>query len=93
MTMAHIYQPVMIKVLIQSNGKVTAREIAKEFLAKDESQIDYYTEKTKIMPGKVLKDNGIIDYKNKLFELDLSTFTEDNKKEIIKLCDEAISKY
>ena len=47
MTMAHIYQPVMIKALIQSNGKSTARKIAKEFLAKDESQIDYYTEKTK----------------------------------------------
>ena len=93
MTMAHIYQPVMIKALIQSNGKVTPRKIAKEFLTKDESQIDYYIEKTKNMPGKVLKNNGIIDYKHKMFELDLSTFTEDDKKKVIKLCDDAIFKY
>ena len=57
MRMMHIYQPVMIKALVQSNGKATARKIAKEFLAKDESQIDYYTEITKNMPGKVLRKN------------------------------------
>lgn len=93
MQMMHIYQPVMIKTLIQSNGKATPRKIAKEFLAKDESQIDYYTEITKIMPGKVLKKNGIVDYKDGSFELDISKFTDDEKKKIIKQCDDAISRY
>ena len=93
MQMMHIYQPVMIKALIQSNGKATPRKIAKEFLAKDQSQIDYYTEITKIMPGKVLRKNGIVDYKDGSFELDLSNFDEDEKKKIINLCDQEISKY
>ena len=93
MTMAHIYQPVMIKALIQSNGNSTARKIAKEFLAKDESQIDYYTEKTKNMPGKVLRQNGIIEYKNGSFELDLSNLDDGEKKKIIKICDGKIAEY
>ena len=93
MRMMHIYQPVMIKSLIQSNGKATPRKIAKEFLAKDQSQIEYYTEITKNMPGKVLRKNGIVNYKDGSFELDLSKFTEDDKKKIIKQCDEEISKY
>ncbi len=38
--MQHIYQPVMIKTLIQSNDKTT-QKIAKLFLAKDQSQIDF----------------------------------------------------
>jgi len=89
----HIYQPVMIKALIQSNGKATARKIAKEFLAKDESQIDYYTEITKNMPGNVLRKNKIVDYNSNNFELDLSEISKEQREELIKICDVKIAEY
>lgn len=93
MKMQHIYQPVMIKTLIQSNGKASPEKIAKSFLAKDQSQIDYYTMITKIMPGKVLRKHKIVDYKDDNFVMDISNFTDPQKENIIKLCDEEIKKY
>jgi len=95
MKMMHIYQPVMIKTLIQSNGKATARKIAKEFVAKDQSQIDYYTEITNNIPGKVLRKNKVVQYnkESKNFELDLSEISPENKNELVKLCDEKIAEY
>ncbi len=83
----------MIKALIQSNGKATSRKIAKEFLAKDESQINYYTEITKNMPGKVLRKNKIVDYNSNNFELDLSEISKEQREELIKICDVKIAEY
>ena len=54
MRMSHIYQPVMIKELLTHGGKASIRNIAAAFLARDESQLEYYEQITKDMPGKVL---------------------------------------
>ncbi len=54
MRMQHIYQPLMIKTLLENEGLASVRTIAETFLAKDESQIEYYEQITKSMPGKVL---------------------------------------
>ena len=53
MRMSHIYQPVMIKALLQSGGEATTEEIAKALLAYDQSQVEYYTLRTETMVGKV----------------------------------------
>jgi hypothetical protein len=42
MRMAHIYQPVMIRKLLTNGGKASIRDIAAAFLARDESQLEYY---------------------------------------------------
>ena len=55
MHMQHIYQPVMIKTLLESNDKASTRKITQSFLQLDESQIDYYRVITKQMPGQGLK--------------------------------------
>ncbi len=54
MRMSHIYQPVMIRELLEGGGKTSVRKIAGSFLARDESQLEYYEQITKNMPGKVL---------------------------------------
>jgi diadenosine tetraphosphate (Ap4A) HIT family hydrolase len=60
MRMAHIYQPVMIRRLLESKGVSSTREIAKSLLAEDRAQIEYYELITKRMVGKVLtKKRGI----------------------------------
>ncbi len=93
MKMQHIYQPVMIKTLIQSDGKATSKKIAKSFLLKDQSQIDYYSEITKNMPGKVLRKHKIVEYLDGNFKLDLSQLSQEQKNSLIKICDEKITDY
>lgn len=60
MRMAHIYQPLMIRTLLTHGGRASIRQIASMFLSKDASQLEYYDEITKNMPGKVLARHGIV---------------------------------
>ena len=61
MRMSHVYQPVMLRTLLAHSGEATIRQIAAEFLARDESQLEYYEEITKRMPGKVLARHGLVE--------------------------------
>ena len=51
MRMSHVYQPVMIRALLESNGRTTVEAIAKALLAEDRSQIEYYEAAVKNMVG------------------------------------------
>ena len=42
MRMNHIYQPVMLKVLLENNGSASVEQIATSLLTYDQSQIEYY---------------------------------------------------
>ena len=59
MKMSHIYQPLLIKSLIESGGVSTLRHLATTFLSNDESQILFYEKRLKEMPSKVLTKHGI----------------------------------
>jgi len=93
MQMQHIYQPVMIKALLESEGKASVEKISKAFLAKDQSQIDYYKEITKNMPGKVLRNHKIVDYKDGFFNLNIPKLDSKQKAELISICNEKIKEY
>jgi len=94
MSMAHIYQPLMLIELIKGNGKASARNISKSFLSYDETQIDYYKKITTLMPFKYLSKhlNEIKKSKNiYLFEdFDLD---EKQKDELVKLCNDKLQNY
>lgn len=68
--MQHIYQPVMIQVLLENGGRATLRQIAAAFLSHDESQLEYYEKITKNMPGRVLSHHGIVRRTPEGYELD-----------------------
>ena len=93
--MSHIYQPVMIKELLQSGGKASIRNIAAAFLSRDESQLEYYEQITKDMPGKVLGRHGIVERNGEEYRLiiDPSSLSPEEGDELVRLCDEAISAY
>jgi diadenosine tetraphosphate (Ap4A) HIT family hydrolase/5-methylcytosine-specific restriction endonuclease McrA len=93
MSMQHIYQPVMIKTLLQLNGRASADDIAKVFLAKDQSQIDYYKIITKNMPGKVLRGHKIVEYNSGGFFLNIKSLTKEQKDNLIELCNQKIEEY
>ena len=54
MRMSHVYQPVMIRNLLKNKGTADSAKIAKDLLAYDVSQVEYYQLITKNMVGKVL---------------------------------------
>jgi len=93
MRMSHIYQPVMISELLKSGGKASIRDIAAAFLSRDESQLEYYEQITKDMPGKVLGKHGIVERNGDEYRLaiDPSSLSSDERDELVRLCDQAIS--
>jgi diadenosine tetraphosphate (Ap4A) HIT family hydrolase/5-methylcytosine-specific restriction endonuclease McrA len=93
--MSHIYQPVMIKELVTRGGKASIRDIAAAFLARDASQLEYYEQITKDMPGKVLSKHHIVRREGDEYHLalDSSSLSSDEQSELIRLCDEQISAY
>jgi hypothetical protein len=59
--MSHVYQPMLLRTLIQGNGRASLRDIAAAFLALDEAQLEYYKEITKRMPGPALRGHGLVE--------------------------------
>lgn len=61
MRMSHVYQPVMLRVLLENGGTASKEDVAKALLSYDRSQVEYYEIRTKNMVGKVLTQNGVIE--------------------------------
>lgn len=93
MKMSHIYQPLLIKTLIESGGVSTIRQLSTAFLSNDESQIIFYEKRLKEMPIKVLSKHGIISRDGELVSLNVKKLTLEQKAEIKKLCEQKIQEY
>ena len=95
MRMSHIYQPAFIKELLLHNGKVGLEEIAKAFLGYDKSQQEYYEHITKTMPSKILKKHGLITQDKKVYSFvdGLNDLTDEERNQLIELCDKKINSY
>lgn len=92
MRTSHIYQPVMLIELLKNNGKRTVTEIAKAFVNRDPTQVEYYSNVVKNMVGQVLTKNRGITYKEgETYHLsgirDLSEF---EREELIQLCQQRL---
>ncbi|MGI0025906.1 MAG: HNH endonuclease, partial [Nitrososphaera sp.] len=95
MLMQHIYQPVMIKTLLQSEEhQASVENIARQFLLNDEPQLQYYKYITKVMPGRVLRSHNIVRLENDSFVLNVTgQITRVEIKDLIRLCDRKIEEY
>ena len=90
MSMTHVYQPIMIRTLLESEDcKATREAIARQFLGMDESQLNYYKAITARWPHKTLKKHGIVGYEGKgqVYTLLLDGATVEQKKRLTELCD------
>ena len=90
---SHIYQPVMIKTLIDCGGSATVRQIAQAFLLQDESQIQYYEERVKEMPIRVLKKHGIVEREGDLVRLNVNPLTLTQKAEVRRICEDRLQSF
>lgn len=93
MRLSHIYQPLLIKALVEAGGSATIRQLATTFLSSDESQILYYEKRLKEMPIRVLVKHGIIAKDKDLVSLNIGKLTLEQRAEIKKLCEEKMQEY
>src|SRR6266566_4376483 len=95
MRMSHIYQPLMLKLLIEQGGRVPTRDIAAAFLSHDESQLDYYETITNRMPGVVLRKHGLVSRDGDGYALapQLHELSGAERTDLVRLCDDAITAY
>jgi diadenosine tetraphosphate (Ap4A) HIT family hydrolase len=93
MKMSHIYQPVVIKSLFQNNGELSDYELSKRLLEYDVSQIEYYQNIVNKMVGKVLRNHNIISKNDLYLMIDFELYSNSEKENIIKICDEKINQF
>lgn len=95
MRMSHIYQPVMLMTLLRNHGKATVERIAKEFLVRDRSQIEYYSQITNAMPGRVLgKNHGIVTKEGDKYRLNgFEELTPEQSEELVNACQVRLDEY
>ena len=95
MKMSHIYQPVMLKVLLENNGEASIEQIASALLSYDQSQVEYYGIRTKQMVGKVLTNNGVVEpvksgRRTTGFKLNSEAISAAQRASLVALCDDSI---
>ena len=94
MRMSHIYQPVMIKRLLEAGGISHQDDIAKTILQYDEAQLEYYINITNNMVGKVLRSHDIVEKDKKRYSLPgYDALTKSQISELVALCDQKIGEY
>ena len=64
MRMSHVYQPVMLREILQRGGAASVTDVARALLAEDRSQIEYYEQVAKNMVVRVLTNNRGITEKD-----------------------------
>jgi len=94
MRMSHIYQPVMLMTLLKEGGVASIENLSKKLLIEDKSQQEYYGNITRNMVGRVLNNHGIVQKDGEIFKLrDYETYTEDQRIELIQICQEKLNEY
>jgi len=93
MRMSHIYQPLLIKSLIECDGMATLRQLAHSFLSQDESQLLYYENRIRQMPVPVLAKHGVVNRSGQLIKLNVDKLTFKQKAQLKALCDQKIQEF
>lgn len=98
MRMSHVYQPVMLQVLLEKGGSASTEDVAKALLSYDRSQVEYYEIRTKNMVGKVLTQNGVIEpvkdgRRIVGYRLAASDLSEQESSALVDLCQQRLSAY
>ena len=93
MKMSHIYQPLMLRILVEAGGTATIRQLAHGFLAQDESQLRYYESRIKQMPLPVLRKRGVISKEGELVALNCRKLTFEQKAQVVMSCEKRLQQF
>jgi predicted house-cleaning noncanonical NTP pyrophosphatase (MazG superfamily) len=92
MSMTEIYQPVIIKELLQHGGTRTKDQLAVALADYDLSVKDYYRKIVMRWPKITLTKHNVVDYQRKGEKWNLIASFNDSE-ELIKICDSKISEW
>jgi len=94
MRMSHIYQPIMIRHLLENSGRNPVEQIARALLVEDRSQLEYYSQITNNMVGRVLRRRQVVDRKDGEYELlGFGNFSADEVAKLIDACNVRLAEY
>ncbi len=93
MEMAHNYQLLMLRILVETGGTATIRQLAHGFLAQDESQLRYYESKIEQMPLPVLRRCGVIKKDGELVTLNCKKLTFEQKAQVVISCEKRLQRF
>jgi ATP adenylyltransferase len=95
MRQSHVYQPVMVKELLEKGGSSKTADIAQAILSRDPTQLEYYLQVVKNLVGRVLTRNrGITTKEGDTYSLiGAADLSERQRKELVHICDESIDGY
>ena len=93
MSMSHIYQPLLIRSLIDAGGSATVRQLAHNFLSQDESQLLYYENRIKQMPLRVLSKHEVVSKDGDLVSLNTGKLTLEQKAQVKMICEKKLQEY
>jgi ATP adenylyltransferase len=93
MRLSHVYQPLMIRSLVDAGGSATLRQLANAFLSQDESQLIYYEKRIKEMPLRVLKKHGVVERDGDLVSLAVKKLTLEQKAQMRMICERKMQEY
>jgi ATP adenylyltransferase len=93
MKMSHIYQPLLIKTLVESGGVATVTQIARVFSAADENQVRFYETRIKQMPLSVLRRHKIVTVNKGVVTLDITTLSFTQRTKLVAACNQRIADF
>ncbi len=93
MRMSHVYQPGVLRALLDAAGVATVRQIAQSLLASDEAQLRWYEQRAKNMPLKVLRKHGIVTMEGDLVRLNVETLSFEERARLRALCEQRIGQF
>jgi ATP adenylyltransferase len=94
MRMSHIYQPVMLKQLLQRRGSALDVDIAAQLLSYDQGQLEYYQNITNRMVGKVLRNRGIVIKEGARYQIaDFHLLSKGQINELVAICEKKLDEY
>lgn len=93
MKLSHIYQPLLIKSLIESGGSATIRQLANAFLSQDEGQLQYYEDRINQMPLRVLRSHDVVLKDGDLISLNAKNLTFEQKAQNKMICEKKMQEF
>ena len=93
MNMSHIYQPLLIRALVDSGGTATIRQLAQSFLLQDESQLLFYEKRIREMPLKILRKHGVVEHHGDLVSLTAGKLELQQRAAVRMVCETRLQEF
>jgi diadenosine tetraphosphate (Ap4A) HIT family hydrolase len=93
MSMSHVYQPVLLRALVDAGGTATIRQFAQAFLLQDESELQSYERTIKKMPLPVLKKHSVVTSEGDLVRLTAGPMTLQDRARVRAACEQRLQEY